>query len=90
MCLKSVICLLYIRAAENQRSRQVGRIRQYSWVIRDQMADQELGGNLRKSHPEYWMARRWLSKGGHGHAMTKPNGRRPTFKVDHGSNHREG
>ena len=41
---------LYIRAGESQRSEErTARMRRYSWVIRDQMGDQELGGNLESS-----------------------------------------
>lgn len=40
---------LYIRTGETQRSEQrAARMRQYSWMIRDQMGDQELGANLEK------------------------------------------
>ena len=40
---------LYIRTGETQRSEQMAaRMRQYSWMIRDQMGDQELGANLEK------------------------------------------
>ncbi len=40
---------LYIRAGESQASEErASRMRQYSWMIRDQMGDQEIGGNLEK------------------------------------------
>ena len=41
---------LYIRAGERQASEQRAiRMRQYSWMIRDQMDDQQLGENLEKN-----------------------------------------
>ena len=41
---------LYIRAGESRASpARAARIRQYSWRIRDQMGDQELGENLEKN-----------------------------------------
>ena len=41
---------LYIRAGERQASEQrTARMRQYSWMIRDQMDDQQLGENLEKN-----------------------------------------
>ena len=41
---------LYIRAGESQRSEErAARMRQYSWMIRDQMGDQTLGDNLEKN-----------------------------------------
>ena len=41
---------LYIRAGESQGSQErAARMRQYSWMIRDQMDDQELGENLEKN-----------------------------------------
>ena len=44
---------LYIRAGESQASElRAARMRQYSWTIRDQMGDQELGENLEKSAAE--------------------------------------
>ena len=41
---------LYIRAGNGQASAQrAARMRRYSWTIREQMADQELGENLEKN-----------------------------------------
>ena len=40
---------LYIRVGKSEESNGgIGRVRQYSWKIREQMGDQELGGNLEK------------------------------------------
>ena len=44
---------LYIRAGERQASkRRTARMRQYSWMIRDQMDDQRLGENLEKNNAD--------------------------------------
>ena len=44
---------LYIRAGERQASEQrTARMRQYSWMIRDQMDDQRLGENLEKNNAD--------------------------------------
>ena len=44
---------LYIRAGESQASElRAARMRQYSWMIGDQMSDQELGENLEKNAAE--------------------------------------
>ena len=41
---------LYIRAGEAQGSnKRAARMRQYSWMMREQMGDQELGENLEKN-----------------------------------------
>ena len=54
---------LYIRAGESQGSEERAvRMRQYSWSIRDQMGDQELGENLEKNSENGWtinVQRRW-------------------------------
>ena len=40
---------LHIRAGESQASEErAARMRQYSWMIRDQMGDQEIGGSLQQ------------------------------------------
>ena len=40
---------LYIRAGERQASQErAAKMRRYSWLIRDQLADQQLGENLEK------------------------------------------
>ena len=54
---------LYIRAGDGQGSAErVARMRRYSWTIREQMADQELGENLDKNSEEGMslpVQRRW-------------------------------
>ena len=54
---------LYIRAGESQASEErAARMRQYSWMIRDQMGDQEIGGNLEKYSSQgttVYVRRRW-------------------------------
>ncbi len=54
---------LYIRAGEYQASEQrVARMRRYSWMIRDQMGDQELGENMEKNSADgmtVCVQRRW-------------------------------
>ncbi len=54
---------LYIRAGETQASEgRAARMRQYSWMIREQMGDQETGGNLEKSSLQgttVYVRRRW-------------------------------
>ena len=54
---------LYIRAGESAGSPdRAARMRQYSWRIRDQMGDQDLGANLEKNSEEGWtvtVRRRW-------------------------------
>ena len=54
---------LYIRAGVSQASEErAARMRQYSWMIRDQMGDQEIGGNLEKYSSDgttVYVRRRW-------------------------------
>ena len=54
---------LYIRAGNGQASAQrAARMRRYSWTIREQMADQELGENLEKNSEDgisVSVRRRW-------------------------------
>lgn len=54
---------LYIRAGESQASEErAARMRQYSWMVRDQMGDQEIGGNLEKYSSQgttVYVRRRW-------------------------------
>ena len=54
---------LYIRAGEGAGSPdRAARMQQYSWRIRDQMGDQNLGANLEKNSEEGWtvtVRRRW-------------------------------
>ena len=55
---------LYIRAGEIQGSdERAARMQQYSWMIRDQMSDQELGANLEKNSQHgtsVTVQRRWV------------------------------
>jgi len=55
---------LYIRAGESQASEErAARMRQYSWMIRDRMGDQEIGGNLEKYGSQgttVYVRRRWV------------------------------
>ena len=54
---------LYIRAGETQASEErAARMRQYSWMIREQMGDQETGGNLERYSSQgttVYVRRRW-------------------------------
>ena len=70
----SELLWLYIRAGDGQTSAErAARMRRYSWTIREQMADQELGENLEKNSEDGMsvsVRRRWSR-------MMKTNGRTP-------------
>ncbi len=55
---------LYIRAGESQASEErAAGMRRYSWMIRDQMGDQEIGGNLERCSSEgttVYVRRHWV------------------------------